>query len=491
MHSSQKKCKYQCDAPYTDNFLSNLAGIADHKLVVHHSHVSGQIIGFAHTFCNLEVRENYYDIPNVAHNQFRFDFFFFMQGYRPTVWETTDIAIGAKTPSNVTFAMIRGQVRFIDTIKYFQQSLANLAASMNDEEREFIRKTFDYVLQDRLSFCLPEDQHWVLDYLARGKGMIPYQKITNFESLKLKVPVGEEFFNQDDFYSTLRECSISDEDYEDVKKFFALLDLKTLGDLNRYYNIQDTLVLCVIFERSADMLQRLFKFNPRKCNSASAFSGYVHRDKSKCNIALPVNAETVRLFEKTLIGSYSGINTRLAFDTNLFLKDPENECVLFTDGGEVRQFSSTIVKMDENNQYRFAMTKPLPYGVIKKQKAVPTLDELKLILASVTLKDKVGHLFVVDAVFEPSDYKTLLFNKLYPPIFEKLKKLETHEHSCTQIMSVLQLTDKGKMSTLQHTAKTYATLKKKVFVPLYAVDLQLITTKMGWRVTKLYEHYTF
>ena len=74
----RKNANINVDASYTDNFLSNLAGIAKHKLVVHHSHVSSQIIGFAHRFCNLKVKENYYVIPVIAHNQFRFNFFFFM-----------------------------------------------------------------------------------------------------------------------------------------------------------------------------------------------------------------------------------------------------------------------------------------------------------------------------------------------------------------------------------------------------------------------------
>ena len=47
------------------------------------------------------------------------------------------------------------------------------------------------------------------------------------------------------------------------------------------------------------------------------------------------------------------------------------------------------------------------------------------------------------------------------------------------------------MATLQQTAKIHATLKKKIFVPLYAEDLYFLTTKMGWTVTKIYEHYTF
>ena len=34
----------------------------------------------------------------------------------------------------------------------------------------------------------------------------------------------------------------------------------------------------------------------------------------------------------------------------------------------VKRFSSKIIKMDENNQYGFPMTKPLPYGCIKLKK---------------------------------------------------------------------------------------------------------------------------
>ena len=79
----------------------------------------------------------------------------------------------------------------------------------------------------------------------------------------------------------------------------------------------------------------------------STFSGYAQRNKSKCNILLPLDADTVKVFEKTLIGGYSGINTRLAFDTEIFLKDLENERVWFTDEQQqVRRFSSKIIKMD-------------------------------------------------------------------------------------------------------------------------------------------------
>ena len=65
-----------------------------------------------------------------------------------------------------------------------------------------------------------------------------------------------------------------------------LLRLKTLGDMSRIYNFQDTMILCEIFEQRASLLEKNFKFNPRKGNSANSFSGTAHRNKSKCNIVM-------------------------------------------------------------------------------------------------------------------------------------------------------------------------------------------------------------
>ena len=118
--------------------------------------------------------------------------------------------------------------------------------------------------------------------------------------------------------------------------------------------------MCEIFEKRSSQLQTLFKYNPRKCNSASAFSGCVQRLKSKCCIALPVNAEIIRVFEQTLIGGYSCVNSRMKFDTEVFLKDSENESSFSNKNNQLKRFLSKIIKMDENNQYGMAMTRSLP-----------------------------------------------------------------------------------------------------------------------------------
>ena len=67
----------------------------------------------------------------------------------------------------------------------------------------------------------------------------------------------------------------------------------------------------------------------KKCNSASSFSGCVQRLKSKCSIALPTDAEIIKLFEKTVMGGYICVNTRVGFDTDLFLKNTKKEKLIF------------------------------------------------------------------------------------------------------------------------------------------------------------------
>ena len=192
--------------------------------------------------------------------------------------------------------IIKNQVRFLDTIKNFQQSLASLAASMTNDERENVKKNCRAFLAEKLMYIKDNDEKWILDYLSLGKGTIPYQLITDFDSLNIKPE--KDFFEHEKIYSCLKEDNISTEEYENVKKCFNILKLETLGDLNRIYNFQDTAILWEIFESRSALPQKLFKYNTKKCNNASSFSGCVHRLKSKCRTVIPADAATVRVFEK-------------------------------------------------------------------------------------------------------------------------------------------------------------------------------------------------
>ena len=51
--------------------------------------------------------------------------------------------------------------------------------------------------------------------------------------------------------------------------------------------------------------------------------------------------------------------------------------------------------------------------------------------------------------------------------------------------------DKDEIASLPFNSKTHATLNTKIFVNLYAEDLKFLTTRAGWKVPKIYDHYTF
>ena len=127
------------------------------------------------------------------------------------------------------------------------------------------------------------------------------------------------------------------------------------------------------------------------------------------------------------MGGYSCVNTRMGFDTDIFLKDTRNEKVLFkTVDGQLKWFPSKIIKMDENNQYGMAMTRPLPYRCIKRKEKTLNFEEPEQLLKSVTLEDKIGHIFNVDIEFSDINPKKVSFQWDLPAHFWKKKKKKFH-----------------------------------------------------------------
>ena len=151
-----------------------------------------------------------------------------------------------------------------------------------------------------------------------------------------------------------------------------------------------------------------------------------------------------------------------------------------------------ILKMDENNQYGFAMTKPMPTGCIKENNS-PSWLTFNLLLETVTLEDKIGHLFIVDIKFdsENADERKYLYNEIFPPIIEKKTKIDVNDRSLFQLLELFTQTEKGKPKSYRVTEKSHSTLFPKKCIPLYIEDLQFLIKRAGWIVTKLYSHFTF
>ena len=106
-----------------------------------------------------------------------------------------------------------------------------------------------------------------------------------------------------------------------------------------------------------------------------------------------------------------------------------------------KRIITKIIKFDENNQYGFAMTRPVPTGCIK-QNISPSWLEFNLLIEKVSLEDSIGHLFVVDIEFDEKNAseKQYMYNEIFPPIIEKQKILDANERSLFQLLESFQST---------------------------------------------------
>ena len=85
----------------------------------------------------------------------------------------------------------------------------NEKLAIRRECEKFIKKDPNFALNFNL--CSDEEKDWVLNYLPTGKGTIPYEMITGFDSLNIE-PEGGNFFLPHHFYSSLKDDVMTDEE---------------------------------------------------------------------------------------------------------------------------------------------------------------------------------------------------------------------------------------------------------------------------------------
>ena len=126
-------------------------------------------------------------------------------------------------------------------------------------------------------------------------------------------------------------------------------------------------------------------------NSASKLSSCIQREQSKILLALPTNNSIMEIFEEILTGGFSCVNTRLSFDTELLMPSlTESDYKKMSIDQSLKAYKrddlkvmyrikldnenyyherriiTKILKLDENNQYGLATTKPMSEAVLKK-----------------------------------------------------------------------------------------------------------------------------
>ena len=124
----------------TNNFFRNVHRLIKVKVHVHHSHITGTILGYAHDFCYWNVWESKSEIAMIKHNLLGFDMVFFIKGYCATAWGTRHLNFGGTNLTHINYGNIAGEIKFLDTLQYYQKSLVELTATLSEDEKNSVKK---------------------------------------------------------------------------------------------------------------------------------------------------------------------------------------------------------------------------------------------------------------------------------------------------------------------------------------------------------------
>ena len=166
------------DTVTTNNFFRNVHRLLKVKVDPHVSQVMGKMFGYVHDFCNWQIRENKTKISVFTHKFFSFDAFYFFKGFQATTWETKDVSIGGSNLTHINYANINGgELKCIDTLKYYQKNLGQLASALSEKEKESVKKVTEQFLRQHDYFSAawkylePSQKEKILDIIADGKGL--------------------------------------------------------------------------------------------------------------------------------------------------------------------------------------------------------------------------------------------------------------------------------------------------------------------------------
>jgi len=188
---------------------------------------------------------------------------------------------------------------------HLKDSLSFLNASLNELMSNLLRDqshTFPIIAQLGL---YSQEEHEKKRLILR-KGIYPYEYVTSITKLKKtrKIP------DKKDFYSSLTNSSVSDEDYEHSKRVFQAFECKDLLDYTELYCAVDVGILAEVVTQFRKLVQ--FNFSLDICHyiSTPQLSFDAMLRFTKVEIELLSDIDQILFIEQNIRGGVSYINQR-------------------------------------------------------------------------------------------------------------------------------------------------------------------------------------
>ena len=315
-----------------------------------HCHLMGRYRGAAHSQCNLDYKlPSFY--PIIFHNLSGYDTHMFIRdlaeikgplevkglsetrGKISCISKTEEDYISFSKTIVVDICNIGGkkieikrQIRFIDSIRFMQKSLSELAANLTSHPN-----LSRYYEGEQLE-------------LVKRKGVYPYDYMNCFERLaETSLPPIE------CWYSKLNDTNISTSEYAHAHKVWEKFDMHSLRDYHDLYQETDVLLLADVFEEFRNVCLRHYKLDPAWYYTSPGLAWDARLKMTGVNLELLHDQDMLLMVEKGIRGGVSMISKRYGRANNEYMEEYDPSLP-----------SKHIIYLDENNLYGWAMSKRLP-----------------------------------------------------------------------------------------------------------------------------------
>ncbi|CAH3022692.1 unnamed protein product [Porites evermanni] len=366
-----------------------------------HCHFTGQYRGAAHNSCNLKCRKPLV-LPVIFHNLQGYDAHLFIKqlatlpGELNCIPSTEEKYISFskkikvdeyRSKKNDEMVSLYFEIRFIDSFKFLQTSLANLVSNLQPDDFYNTKREFKKNV----------------DLLTR-KGVYPYDYVSSLEKLsETQLPPKEEF------YSKLNDEDITEDDYQHASNVWDTFKCKSLRDYHDLYLKTDVLLLADVFENFRKTCLKHYKLDPAHYYTSPGLAWDACLKETGQELQLLNDYDMLMMIEKGIRGGITHISKRYAEANNKYMKsyNPDEE-------------STFIQYLDANNLYGWAMSQSLPTHGFKWMRNLTkeTLMEiLEKVNHSMSNRGRKGYIFEVDL-----EYPSSLWEKHndYPLAPEKL-----------------------------------------------------------------------
>jgi hypothetical protein len=217
-----------------------------------------------------------------------------------------------------------GQLRFIDSLQFLNSSLETLADNLSEDQ---------FVISDKFG----------MGFDGR-KGVFPYEWLDGWDKFDCT-----ELPPKEAFYSQIRQSHISDAEYNRAQTVWKKHNIKNMGEYHDLYLKNDVMLLADVFEMFRDTSMKNYGLDPANYFTSPGMSWDALLKKTGVELELLTDIDQHLFIERGIRGGISMVSKRYAKANNPECPDYDST-----------KPNSSILYLDANNQYGWAMSQRLP-----------------------------------------------------------------------------------------------------------------------------------